>query len=307
MIVNGTNLSELFVTYSARYQRGFEMVEPMWSKVATEVPSTTRENLYSFLGSAPAMREWVGPRQAQKLGQHDYRLVNKKFEATIEIDRDDIEDNMALSAGMAFEQLGASAALHPDEVVFPLLTNGQDAASICYDDQPFFSASHPNGRSGTATNVDDGGGGPYWYLMALGGPTRPLVFQKRRDYSFKSFMDIKDPRVWREEMFEFGVDARVVGGYGMWQGCFASNQALTAASIESAWSTMRTYQTDEGQPLKFNRPTALVIPTSLEFSAERLLRQELVITTAGAGEAAAVNNIHRGRLDLIVTEQLPNS
>lgn len=309
MIINGTNLAELYTAYSALFSAGFQMADPQWSKVAMEVPSTTRENIYSFLGSAPRMRQWLGPRQAKKIGQHDYRLTNQKFESTVEVERDDLEDNRAASYDMLFKEMGAAAAMHPDELVFPLLTNGVNADAVGYDDEPFFSASHPNGVDGlsTAANLDSGGGGPYWYLMALNMPMKPLIFQKRRDYSFKSFTDLKDPRVWREDMFEFGADARVVGGYGMWQGAYASNQELNETNLESAWTEMRTYTTDEGQPLKFSRPTHLVIPTALEFDALRLVAQDLVLTTAGAGEAAAVNNIHKGRLQIITSEQLPNT
>lgn len=307
MIVNGRTLSELYVQYNGMFKRGFDLVDPMWAQVATEVPSSTSENIYSWLGSSPSMRKWVGDRQVKTLGQHSYRLVNEKYELTIGVKRDDIEDNRAVDQNMVFQQMGASVALHPDEVVFPLLTNGRDADSVCYDGQPFFSASHPNGARGASTiaNVDTGGSGPYWYLMALSGPVKPLLFQKRRDYSFKSFTDLKDPSVWQRDEFQFGVDARVVGGYGMWQQAYASNQALTASAIEDAWSTMRRYTSDEGQRLKWTRPTHLVIPTDLEFDAIRLLSQGQVLTSNSDG-AASVDNIHRGRLKILITEQLPN-
>lgn len=302
MIVNGTNLAELYTQYSALFRKGFTHVDPQWSKLATLVPSSTRENLYSWLGSLPSMREWLGPRQAKKIGQHDYRLVNKKFESTVEISRDDVEDNVAADAGMVFSEMGAVAALHPDEIVFGLLNGGAAADALCYDGQPFFSASHPRQHDGgTASNIDTGGGGPNWYLMALNMPLKPLLFQKRRDYSFKSFMDLKDPRVWREDMFEFGVDARVVGGYGMWQGAFRSNDTLDATNLETYWTAMRRFVDDEGHPMKMSRPTHLVVPPELEFDALRLVTQNLTVETAGDG---AVDNIHKGRLQVIVSEFL---
>ena len=89
-----------------------------------------------------------------------------------------------------------------------MLNGGAAATALCYDDQPFFSATHPDGSGGTQSNIETGGAGPNWYLMSLNRPLKPLLFQKRRDYSFKSFTDLKDPRVWREDMFEFGFDHR---------------------------------------------------------------------------------------------------
>lgn len=39
------------------------------------------------------MREWIGEREVQALAAYDYLIKNKKFEMTIGVPRDDIEDD----------------------------------------------------------------------------------------------------------------------------------------------------------------------------------------------------------------------
>src|SRR4051812_21453648 len=40
---------------------------------------------YAFLGQSPAMREWVGGRQANGLAQQSYAIRNKHYEGTLEV------------------------------------------------------------------------------------------------------------------------------------------------------------------------------------------------------------------------------
>lgn len=51
MIVNQANLHGLGVGFSTAFNMGFENTGTTWDKVATRVPSSTKEQEYAWLGS----------------------------------------------------------------------------------------------------------------------------------------------------------------------------------------------------------------------------------------------------------------
>ena len=79
--------------YSTAFNKSFDTTQSNYQKVATVVPSTTGEQDYKWLGQMPGMREWIGEREVQALAAYDYLIKNKKFEMTIGVPRDDIEDD----------------------------------------------------------------------------------------------------------------------------------------------------------------------------------------------------------------------
>ena len=89
----------------------------------------------------PQMREWIGDREIQNLSAYDYVIKNKKFEMTIAVPRDDIEDDTYGVYNPMFQNLGECAARHPNEQCYGALMAGFKNA--CYDGKPFFSADHP--------------------------------------------------------------------------------------------------------------------------------------------------------------------
>lgn len=144
MILNTTNLTTLFVALKSTFNRAFDASPSMWDQVATLVPSTTRENSYAWLDRFPRLREWVGDKVVKSLTQHNYTLANKSFEATVEVDRDDLEDDQLGIYAPQAQEAGFSAKQWPDELVFEALNEA--FSKKCYDGQPFVSEKHPNGK-----------------------------------------------------------------------------------------------------------------------------------------------------------------
>lgn len=140
MIVNQANLHGLAVGYSTAFNKSFDTTQASYQKVATVVPSTTGEQDYKWLGQMPKMKEWVGEREIQSLAAYDYSIKNKKFEMTIGVPRDDIEDDQYGVYTPLFSNMGEAAALHPDELVYTALMEG--FTEKCYDGLPFFSDEH---------------------------------------------------------------------------------------------------------------------------------------------------------------------
>lgn len=143
MIINQANLHGLTTGYSTAFNKSFESVTPNYQKVATVVPSSTGEENYKWLGQIPDMREWIGEREVQSLMAYDYSIKNKKFESTYGVPRDAIEDDKYGVYTPLFSNMGESAALHPDKLVFGAMMDGFTA--ICYDGKPFFAENHQVG------------------------------------------------------------------------------------------------------------------------------------------------------------------
>jgi phage major head subunit gpT-like protein len=138
--VNVKNVRQIFVNLKATFQKAFEQTPSDWQKVAMVVPSTGKENDYSWLSRFPKMREWIGDKVVKALGAFNYTIRNKDWEATIEVDRNDIKDDQLMGYALQAQQAGQSAAELPADIVFALLNGG--FTNLCYDGQPFFDTDH---------------------------------------------------------------------------------------------------------------------------------------------------------------------
>lgn len=273
MIINHGNLAILNQAFSAAFAGGLAGAQPMWSQVASVVPSTTSEQKYAWLGKITKFREWVGERQYQNLVQHDYAIKNKTFENTVEVSRDEIEDDQYGVYKPVIEQLGQDAALHPDELVFGLLNAG--FSTPCFDGQYFFDTDHPVGAPGSQASASNfgGGSGTAWFLMDTTKVLKPIIYQKRRDYAFAAKTSLTDDNVFDRNTFVWGADGRGNVGFGLWQLAYASKQTLDAANYASARAAHQAIKGDNGKPLVI-RSAELWVPPSLEKAALEVVQAE---------------------------------
>jgi phage major head subunit gpT-like protein len=290
MIVNQANLSAIYQGFKTAFKGGFADVAPEWQKVATLVPSTTKTENYGWLASWPQLREWIGDRQIKSLQAFGYSITNKKFESSIGVPRDDIEDDTFGVFGNMFAEMGYAAATHPDNLVFSTLAAG--ASTVCYDGQYFFDVDHPVGN-GVVSNWG-GGSGAAWYLLETRRPLKPLIFQKRREYELKAMVSMEDEGVFMRDEYRYGVDARCNVGFGLWQMAYGSRQALDEAGFEQACVALATMKDDEGRPLGI-KGNLLVVPPALEKAALKLVR---TATLAGG------DNPYYNRADVLVSAYL---
>lgn len=141
MIINSHTLQNIYVGFNTLFTKAFEDVEAQYTKVAMIVPSSGREENYTWLGQMPTLREWVDERTIQNLVASSYTIVNKQYELTISVSRNDIMDDQIGVYVPIVKNLGEEAKLHPDTLVFSLLDEG--FSKTCYDGLPFFSDAHP--------------------------------------------------------------------------------------------------------------------------------------------------------------------
>jgi phage major head subunit gpT-like protein len=288
MIINKANLNALTVGFQTVFNNAFSATESHLPTIAMTVPSSSREDNYSWIGSVPAMREWVGDREISNAEAFTYTIKNRTFESTISVNREDIEDDKIGVYSPLVQHLGSLAKTHPDELLFDLLKNG--FSSKCYDEQYFFDADHSvNGAS--VSNVQ-AGTDPAWFFLDTTKLVKPLIFQKRRDYALTALNKDSDEGVFMRNEYVYGVDARVNAGYGMWQMAFGSKLPLTEENYSKARAAMRSFKADNGRPLLVN-PSVLVVGPSLEDAARKLL-----IAQQGA---AGASNVYAGTASLIVS------
>ena len=91
MQINSANLDAIRVGFSTAYNRGLGQADTEYKRIATVVPSSTKENKYGWLGKLPGMSEWIDERTIHGLAEHDYAIKNKDFELTISVDRNDTQ------------------------------------------------------------------------------------------------------------------------------------------------------------------------------------------------------------------------
>ena len=141
MIVNAANLSAIFINLKTTFNKAFDAAPSLWQRTTMLVPSGSRQNDYSWLSRFPKMRKWLDEKVIKALSAFKYSVVNDDWEATIEVDRNDVEDDTIGMYGLQAQEAGFSAKQLPDEIDADLKNNA--FASFCYDGQYFYDTDHP--------------------------------------------------------------------------------------------------------------------------------------------------------------------
>lgn len=105
---------------------------------------------YAFLGQTPAMREWLGARQAKGFTGNGVTIVNKHYEATIEVQKKDARRDKTPQLEARMMEFADRSQTHWASLLSTLLLNG--ASTLCYDGQYYFDTDHSEGNSGSQSN-----------------------------------------------------------------------------------------------------------------------------------------------------------
>ena len=150
MLVNKSTIAAVFLTLKTTFMNAFDAAPSQWQQTAMLVPSSTGQNDYTWLSKFPKMIKWIGDKAIKQLEAFKYTVVNDDFEATVEVDRNDIEDDNLGIYGPQAQMAGYSAKQLPDEIVADLKNNG--FTNPCYDGQYFYDTDHPVGEAKTSTS-----------------------------------------------------------------------------------------------------------------------------------------------------------
>ncbi len=277
MEINTGNLRTLGTGFSAAFRGGLGMAPPQHLEIASVVPSSTGKNEYGWLNQVRGMREWLGDRVLNQITQSDYTIKNKDWEDTIEVERNDIEDDNLGQYGMLFTEMGRAAAAHPCELVFELIKAG--FSTPCYDGQYYFDTDHPvldkDGKVTSVANTDGGTGAP-WFLIDTSRVLKPIILQDRKKLQFVAKDNPNDENVFWRKKFIYGCDARYNVGFGFWQFAWGSKQPLTAANYAIARAALMNMKGDYGRPLGLltGAKPLLLCAGSLESAALKIINND---------------------------------
>lgn len=146
------------------YERLGNTQPPAWvPDLSFRIDSNQSSEDIKWLGMSPVMREWVGGRAAQGFRSNGINVVNKVFEASVEVDMDDIRRDKTGQFMARIDELPGRAQQHRAKLLTDLIIAGE--TTNCYDAQYFFDTDHSEGDSGTQSNditfdiSDNGTGG----------------------------------------------------------------------------------------------------------------------------------------------------
>ena len=241
------------IGFKAAFQEGFTAAaaDSHYPRIATIVPSTTREEEYGWLKDIPQIREWFGDRVINALADDGYKIKNRKFELTIGVKGDDINDDRVGIYAPRFKMMGDDVARFPNRIVFGELVKGGFTTN-CFDGQYFFDTDHPyikaDGTAGTQSNYQAGAGAP-WAILCTKRPLKPFIYQEREKFQYVELTKPTDPNVFMRDELLYGVDGRANGGYGFWQMAVGSKADLTEANFKAARTLMEKFLGDHSKPL----------------------------------------------------------
>lgn len=290
-------LEALTVSMSAAYTKGLGAISPQWNRVATQVPSAGSSNFYGWLKDLPAIKEWLTTRQLVEVGSHGYQILNKTFESSIVIKREDVEDDQIGKYSVISENFGREAALFPDKNVYGLLAAG--FTTLCYDGQNFFDTDHPLDTT-PATTFSNVVGDPAtdtgapWFVIDDMQVVKPIVFQERRPFDFQT-MNATSEYTWFNNKFAAGVDGRHGYGFGFPQTAIGSKAALDEANFEAAKTTLAKMKKSNGTPIG-TMARILVVGPSNEAAARKLIKREFLDN--------GQSNIYYNNVEIVVSPYL---
>lgn len=133
------------------YDRLEQNVGTAWvNGVSMLFNSDQASETYKWLGMAPAMREWIGGRNAKGFRENGITIANKHYEATLEVMVSEMRRDKTGQVMVRVREMADRTNAHWAKLLSTLLINGESTA--CYDGQFYFDTDHSEGDSGTQSN-----------------------------------------------------------------------------------------------------------------------------------------------------------
>ena len=122
-VITYTRVQELAVTVNLKFDEAYNKYLPVYKDVAGIIKSNGNSNTYP-LANYPTIREWVGDRVVNQLGETKYSLENKLFEVTLDIPRTALEDDSTGFYTNQAEARGKEASSFPDTLLAEAIESG---------------------------------------------------------------------------------------------------------------------------------------------------------------------------------------
>ncbi len=277
MEVTAANLGAINNALDLAYNSQLTTAESVQKRFADQRTSVGRTSVYPRLDELGGMNEWFGARQAEWLSQSEITITNRKFEKTINISHDDIEDDRYGIYTPVAQQMGTIAARQPDMLIAQALEAA--TTTLTYDGEPFFSSNHvgytATGATTAVSNYNNAAQGPAWYLFYDKMPLKALILQTRRPFQIRAQFDLNNPRVFESDVFQWGTDGRLAAGLGIWQFAYCSTATLNTTNLLAARAAMASLRRPDGNPMGIV-PTLFVSGVSLFPLANSIYKNQLI-------------------------------
>jgi phage major head subunit gpT-like protein len=296
-VLTAAQINALNTSMQARFNRGLAIKDEAWQQIAKRIASNGKSNTYAWLSQFPAFKEWVGARTHKHASTQAYTVANRKFENTLDIPREDVEDDNYGMYGDIAESYGQSVTDLKNDLSFGNIQAG--FTSVCYDGQFFFDTDHPvfpnedgSGVAATVSNMQAGVAEP-WVLLCTERAPKPFYLQERMAAEFVAKNNaVNSDGVFENDVFSYGGRWRGDAVFGFWQLAFGSKADLTTANFEAAFLAMETFKGDGNRKLGIT-PDLLVCGPANRAKAEALLK--------AAQNANGASNTNFNKVKLIVT------
>ncbi|TSA13002.1 MAG: hypothetical protein D4R73_01525 [Deltaproteobacteria bacterium] len=302
MIIDQDQLNNMYIGFNAIFNGALQATQPWWERVAMLVRATNRIVDYKWLKNFPGIEQWIGDRQIQSLGAESFQIESLDYEGTVEVDRNDIDDDTLGIYTPLLAELGRASKKHPDKLVAALIAAA--LTTDIWDGSKFFATDHPapvpTNEAAVASNYTAGAGAA-WYLLDVSRAIKPFIFQLRQDWRLVRMDKEDDEHLFMRKKIRYGVDYRCAVGFGLWQLAHCVKADLTPANYATARATMMSLKNVRGQALDIT-PGLLVVPPSLEGTARELLNSQYIIGDAAVG--GSKNNVWQGTAELLVIQDL---
>lgn len=304
------------------------------SAFVTKLPSSGRQENYTFGTMVARMREFRGSREFQKFNAEAYSVVNKTYSNGFVANKEDVDDDKVGLYPIQARQLVQQAKVFPDDLALQALCL-RGTTDLAFDGQPFFSTTKnigsvsgtiPGGQGGgnilnyTAASAD-GNTFKLIFLMNNGsvGGIKPIVLQEREPLSALE-TDAGTPQAEETREYKYWCTARWGIGYGFWWDTLMVNITNTPTTSELldittlARKRIRAYRLPSSSltgntadvarsphdSTRFTPDTCtLLCGGQLETNIETLINAETLVQSG-----APVTNIFRGKAKMIYTPYL---
>lgn len=152
--VSGDTVGFLNRAVKAKHDRFRAQVKTWWPMLATEEESDGKASVYGFGERTIKMREWKGQRVARGGNLQTFEVTNRRFEATLQIEREHFEDDLLKIYDPQIRSIARAGVKWPDYMLRDALVNGKTA--LADDGKYFFATDHYQSiaeKSGSQANL----------------------------------------------------------------------------------------------------------------------------------------------------------
>jgi len=118
--------------------------------LALPIDSNDSAEDLAWLGTPPALREFIGGRQGKEIAEYHFSVTSKDYEGTLRMPKKSWIRDKTGQLQVRISQFADRVNDHPAKILSQLIIDGESTA--CFDEQYFFDTDHSSKNSGTQDN-----------------------------------------------------------------------------------------------------------------------------------------------------------